>query len=338
MDNYIGKICPFCKMEINDGDAVKVCPKCNVPHHEGCWEENNGCTTFGCSEHHYDERVANHTIKCINCGATLEENQKFCPKCGTAKSEVKKKVCGKCGAELEDGHEFCPKCGQKAGLYIDDNISYAVNQYNENIEKQKDKAKKKPLIVGGIILGIIAFILGVKLVFPTLFMSTDDLLAQGNYQKAYSSAKKDEKADIEAENIIAYICKDVVDSLTDPNSFNLRRAWYDTSEQRVVLLVGANNSFGNVVTNYWYYTYDDEDSEYSVYTTLSDLSEEKTYSWDDTSEKLEKILKNAARSIVRDIISNDSMELKDSSVDNINYLFEEDILDNVELIKDKKNM
>ncbi len=49
MEEYIGKICPFCNTVIKEDDAVKVCPSCNVPHHEACWNENNGCTTFGCT-------------------------------------------------------------------------------------------------------------------------------------------------------------------------------------------------------------------------------------------------------------------------------------------------
>ena len=47
MENYIGKVCPFCKTEIKEGDALKVCPACGIPHDEGCWEEKKGCTTFG---------------------------------------------------------------------------------------------------------------------------------------------------------------------------------------------------------------------------------------------------------------------------------------------------
>ena len=37
------------------------CPACKVPHHQECWEENGGCTTFGCRERFYqpaaDERL-----------------------------------------------------------------------------------------------------------------------------------------------------------------------------------------------------------------------------------------------------------------------------------------
>ena len=27
---------------------MRVCPECGIPHHAECWEENGGCTTFGC--------------------------------------------------------------------------------------------------------------------------------------------------------------------------------------------------------------------------------------------------------------------------------------------------
>ena len=64
MEEYIGKICPFCKMEIKEGDAVKVCPSCDIPHHEACWEENKGCTTSGCSEQHNEEQHTDPTNVC----------------------------------------------------------------------------------------------------------------------------------------------------------------------------------------------------------------------------------------------------------------------------------
>lgn len=44
MDEYVGKICPYCKTEIKEGEDVKVCPECGIPHHAACWEENKGCT------------------------------------------------------------------------------------------------------------------------------------------------------------------------------------------------------------------------------------------------------------------------------------------------------
>ena len=45
---YIGKVCPYCKTEFVEGDNIVVCSQCDMPHHRDCWVENQGCTTFGC--------------------------------------------------------------------------------------------------------------------------------------------------------------------------------------------------------------------------------------------------------------------------------------------------
>jgi len=46
---YVGKICPYCRFPIKPGEEIVVCPACKVPHHAECWQENNGCTTYGCT-------------------------------------------------------------------------------------------------------------------------------------------------------------------------------------------------------------------------------------------------------------------------------------------------
>ena len=161
MENYVGKICPFCKTEITETDAVMVCPACGIPHHEGCWEENHGCTTFGCSEQHYEEQHTNPTDVCSNCGTPLGDGQTFCPKCGTPKvAAPKTDVCGNCGAELQDGQAFCPKCGHKAGVTIDSNVNAAISQFNANIDKKKKKSKALPIILA-IVLAVAAVFGGI---------------------------------------------------------------------------------------------------------------------------------------------------------------------------------
>ena len=81
MVNYIGKICPLCKAEIKEGEAVRVCPSCGVFHHEACWVRNNGCTTVGCAENH-QAQVAAPAAVCGNCGVALGAGQQFCSNCG----------------------------------------------------------------------------------------------------------------------------------------------------------------------------------------------------------------------------------------------------------------
>ena len=49
---YKGKTCPFCQFVIKPGDRIVTCPHCDIPHHNDCWAENGGCTTFGCAGAH----------------------------------------------------------------------------------------------------------------------------------------------------------------------------------------------------------------------------------------------------------------------------------------------
>ncbi len=46
--SIVGKTCPYCQTVIKPDTPVVVCPECGMPHHEDCWGENGGCTTFGC--------------------------------------------------------------------------------------------------------------------------------------------------------------------------------------------------------------------------------------------------------------------------------------------------
>lgn len=46
--DYVGKTCPYCRFPIKPGEQITICPKCDTPHHTDCWEENEGCTTYGC--------------------------------------------------------------------------------------------------------------------------------------------------------------------------------------------------------------------------------------------------------------------------------------------------
>lgn len=162
MEHYIGKICPFCKTEITETDAIKVCPACGIPHHQSCWAANHGCTTFGCPEQHYEAQHTNPTAVCTNCGTPLGDDQAFCPKCGTPKNRPKKNICGKCGNELQEGQAFCPKCGQKAGLVVAPEVNSAINQFNANVQKKSKKIPKLPIILGAIAVIIVVLVLLLK--------------------------------------------------------------------------------------------------------------------------------------------------------------------------------
>jgi TM2 domain-containing membrane protein YozV len=43
-------VCPYCNAEIGSDPAGRIfCTSCGAAHHAECWEENRGCTVFGCS-------------------------------------------------------------------------------------------------------------------------------------------------------------------------------------------------------------------------------------------------------------------------------------------------
>jgi hypothetical protein len=48
MNTVVGKTCPYCQTPIQSGEPVVLCHLCGMPHHTDCWQENGGCTTFGC--------------------------------------------------------------------------------------------------------------------------------------------------------------------------------------------------------------------------------------------------------------------------------------------------
>lgn len=133
MNYYIGKICPYCNMEIKEGDLVKVCPACDIPHHKTCWEENHGCTTFACPEQHQEEQ--NRSLSGL---------------------------CPRCGANLQGGQRFCPKCGLQIGVPAAADMSYAMSQHNSDSGMVNGRKNRNPLIIGVITaVAVLAVILTV---------------------------------------------------------------------------------------------------------------------------------------------------------------------------------
>lgn len=144
MGEYDGRICPFCKTKIEARDAAKVCPACGIPHHESCWDENNGCATFGCSGQRYEPRGTNPGDACPRCGAPMTADQAFCGDCGARKAAPPQPhACSKCGARLRESQRFCPKCGQKADLIIDSGTAFAINEFNAKVAGRTKKVVRE---------------------------------------------------------------------------------------------------------------------------------------------------------------------------------------------------
>ena len=98
MHSATGKSCPYCQFPLKEQDAIVVCSECAMPHHQECWTENRGCTTYGCegdSKASSDGLVhvergtsgidsSNASSFCTHCGNALQAGNQYCTTCGAA--------------------------------------------------------------------------------------------------------------------------------------------------------------------------------------------------------------------------------------------------------------
>ncbi len=100
------KTCPYCQSKLKAGADFIVCSNCGTPHHKECWEENGGCTTYGCVNNPQTEKKVSipsqdignetvvsirqslvklpvtHLVECPNCKSGVEEGSTYCKFCG----------------------------------------------------------------------------------------------------------------------------------------------------------------------------------------------------------------------------------------------------------------
>ena len=88
-------ICPICGCGFEEGDEIRICPDCKTPHHDECWTENHGCSTYGCASAAHQET---HTTESIGSGQD-GVGMIPCPACG-AMHPATDLVCGACGKLL----------------------------------------------------------------------------------------------------------------------------------------------------------------------------------------------------------------------------------------------
>ncbi len=95
----IGKNCPFCQTPIKPGAPVMICTACGMPHHAECWQENHGCTTFGCQGSPaaapgtatpppvFRPTPSGH-LACPTCGYLMGPMDTTCPRCEYLRAQV----------------------------------------------------------------------------------------------------------------------------------------------------------------------------------------------------------------------------------------------------------
>ncbi len=150
MNDYTGKICPFCKTEFKSNDAIVVCSECDMPHHKDCWVENQGCTTFGClgTIKSADDTITSVTTNHMNYDDVRRNDTPssvvYCTKCG-AQSNASSSFCSKCGNRLTTGFEQehqaiaytrVNPASTNLYSYVDSSNNYNSNGYNSYQSQQ----------------------------------------------------------------------------------------------------------------------------------------------------------------------------------------------------------
>ena len=103
------KTCPYCQSKIKQESDTIYCSDCGTPHHIECWEENGGCTTYGCLKNSITE-VKEESGMDIGYRTIEEVEQIFKEEKKEAPEETDCKYCGK---KIDLNSKYCKHCGNK---------------------------------------------------------------------------------------------------------------------------------------------------------------------------------------------------------------------------------
>lgn len=182
--------CPYCQTNIKENADKIVCPCCHTPHHKECWEENKGCTTYGCENNPLTKSksvdVGNRTLEDIK-QMLVQDNK-----------NVKMIECPNCKKQIEEGSSFCKYCGVSTDIKSGDKEKFEAEFQRRY--KSAIKFKRRKLIITLTSLSILVILLFASLYFG--FKKYVDYYNSEDYQ--IKSLLKEWESSWEGKDILKY--------------------------------------------------------------------------------------------------------------------------------------
>jgi ketosteroid isomerase-like protein len=218
------KTCPYCQSQIKNESEIIYCEFCGTPHHSECWNENNGCTTYGCRNNPVTEKKPETGI---NIGdRTIAEIQNMLD---IKDTDTKTKLieCNNCKNQVDINSIYCKYCGSKINEDIKPDISPIEKEFQKNY-KDNINLKKKSLYFTYTSFGILTILLLV--VFYVSYKIIDnrinsDEIKIKNLIYSWNSAFKNK----EPEKLKSLIDKDFIYYDKNGNELNFEKRFKQLS-------------------------------------------------------------------------------------------------------------
>ena len=155
-DYLKGKICPYCQSPLKKNADAIICSACGTPHHRECWEENKGCTTYGCKMNPTTEDTFEVPEEAVDIGdQTLESIRESLSRQGV-ESFID---CPNCEKRIEASATYCKFCGFNVKENkFDDASSDFEKDYKRRYRDKLDVTRKRfYLTVASITIIVISF-------------------------------------------------------------------------------------------------------------------------------------------------------------------------------------
>jgi uncharacterized Zn finger protein (UPF0148 family) len=143
------KNCPYCQSPVKRNEATVVCPECGISHHPECWEENEGCTTFGCR----NQKILRQQV--LNIGNLTPDEAVRLEVQGDSGLLIN---CPECNGLIEENSVYCKFCGKR--INTDRGTDTFYSEFRERYEQKASLHKKQKILtlISSVILSIVIIV------------------------------------------------------------------------------------------------------------------------------------------------------------------------------------